>query len=340
MIKISGFLLLAAASCLAADINYHVVARYPVGGDNSRWDYLQFDPATNYLYVAHYTKFEVLDATTGRKVGEVAPANRAHGVAVVPELNRGFATSGNDNAVIMFDSRTLKTLRIIKTTGSNPDAIKYDATDTKKIYVLNGSSGNVTVIDPITGEIVGDVKLVTGKLEQIGFDGRGRAFVNNEEKSVMHVFDTHTLKAVATWPLAPGEGGTGLAVDAIHHRVFSTCGNGKLVVLDTDSGKLIATPDIGADADGVAFDPIHGRIFTSNADSTMTVLHEDTPDQYSILQTVKTGVGAKQIAIDEASSRIFLPTGEFGPKPAPTPTAPDPLPTVIPGSFVIMVIQP
>lgn len=330
------FVALLAAGPAAAD--YHVIARYPVGGDASRWDLLRVDSATRYLYVAHSTRFEVLDADTGRKIGEIAPASRAHGVAIVPELKRGFATSGNDNAVIMFDSETLKTLARIKTLGTNPDAIQYDAADTRKVYVVNGSSGNVSVIDPVEGKVVGIVALAKGKLEQIGFDGRGRAFVNNEEMSSVHVFDTHTLQSLATWSLAPGEGGTGIAVDSEHHRIFSTCGNNTLVVLDSDTGRVVVTAAIGGDADGVVFDPASGRIFTSNADNTMTVLHEDTPDQFTVLHTVPTGVGAKQIGLDAKTGRLFLPTGRFGPKLAPVPGKPDPLPPVIPGSFEVLVV--
>ncbi|MEO6873576.1 MAG: YncE family protein [Opitutaceae bacterium] len=335
LVLLFGFIASALIS-LAAD--YRVVARYPVGGDAARWDYLRVDPATRFLYVAHSTKFEVLNADTGKKVGEIAPASRAHGVVIVPGLNRGFATSGNDNAVIMFDATNLKVLARIKTTGTNPDAIQFDAADTKKVYVVNGSSGNVTVIDPVTAAVTGSVALAEGKLEQICFDGRGRAFVNNEEKSQVHVFDTHTLKVIATWSSAPGEGGTGLDIDPVHHRLFSVCGNDKLVVFDSDTGRVVATPDVGEDADGVLYDASTGRIFTSNADETMTVVHEDSPDKYSVLQTVKTGVGAKQIALDEKTGRIFLPTGQFGPKPAPTSKVPHPLASVVPGSFEILVI--
>jgi YVTN family beta-propeller protein len=331
-------LLLTASAAFADDAGYHIAARYPIGGDASRWDYLRIDPATRYLYVAHFTRFEVLNADTGKKVGEIAPASRAHGVVIVPEAGRGFATSGNDSAIIVFDPHTLKTVATIRSTGTNPDAIQYDAADTKKVYVVNGSSGTVTVIDPMTAAVTGTVRLTDGKLEQIGFDGRGRAFVNNEEKSVMHVFDTHTLQSLATWSLAPGEGGTGLVVDAVHHRVFATCGNNKLVVLDSDTGKVVATPPIGEDADGAVFDPASGRIFTSNADNTMTVLHQDTPDAYSVVLTVPTGVGAKQIALDEQTGRIFLPSGKFGAKPEPTAKVPNPLPPVVPGTFEVLVI--
>ena len=340
MLRLTRLLLcLASLSAAATAADYRITARYPVGGDASRWDYLRVDPATRYLYVAHYTKFEVLNADTGKKVGEIAPANRAHGVVIIPGLNRGFATSGNDNAVIVFDPQTLKILSTVKTGGTNPDAIQYDEADTRKIYVVNGSSGNVSVIDPATATVTGLVALSEGKLEQICFDGRGRAFVNNEEKSCVHVFDTHTLKPVATWSAEPGEGGTGLDIDAATHRLFSTCGNDKLVVFDSDTGKVVATPAIGEDADGVVFDPATKRIFTSNADKTMTVLHEDSPDTYSLVQTVATGVGAKQIALDGKTGRIFLPTGQFGPKPAATAKTPNPLPPVVPGSFEILVIS-
>jgi YVTN family beta-propeller protein len=333
------FLSFLALAVVGGATEYHVAARYPVGGDASRWDFLRVDPATRYLYVAHFNKFEVLDADTGRKVGEIAPANRAHGVVIVPGLNRGFATSGNDNAVIMFDSLTLKTLATIKSTGTNPDDIQYDAADTKKVYVVNGSSGNVTVIDPVAASVIGTVALSAGKLEQICFDGRGHAFVNNEEKSQVHVFDTHTLTSIAAWPAAPGEGGTGLDIDPVHHRLFSACGNHTLAVFDSDTGKVVATPAIGEDADGVAYDPATGRIFASNADQTLTVVHEDGPDIYSVLQKVSTGVGAKQLALDAKTDRIFVPSGRFGPAPAPTAKTPHPLPPVVPGSFEILVLS-
>lgn len=326
-----SLLSLVLVTTVAARAEYGIVTRFHVGGDASRWDYLRLDPETRYVYVAHFTHFEVLNADTGAKVGEIGPASRAHGVAIVPELHRGFATSGSDNAVIVFDTRTLKTIQVLKTGGTNPDAVQYDATDTKRIYVVNGSSGTVAVIDPDAVKVVGLVTLTEGKLEQIGFDGRGRAFVNNEEKSQMHVFDTHTLKPIANWSLAPGEGGTGLMVDAAHHRVFATCGNNLLVVLDSDSGKVVATPKIGADPDGGVYDADRALVFTSNADGTMTVLHQDSPDTYSLVQTVQTGTGAKQIALDEKTGHVFLPTGEFQKSTAK-------LPPVVAGTMDILVV--
>jgi YVTN family beta-propeller protein len=317
--------------CSSVRAEYKVSQQYHIGGDASRWDYLTLDQATRYLYVAHFTKFEVLDVDSGKKVGELSPASRAHGVAIVPGLHRGFATSGNDGTIIIFDPKSLKITSRIKSGGNNPDAIQYDA-DTKKIFVVNGSSGTVSILDPKTEKVTGTVKLTDeGKLEQIGFDGRGRAFVNNEEKSVMHVFDTHTLKSVGQWSLAPGEGGTGLAVDAKNHRVFAAC-DGKLIVLDSDTGKVVASPTIGPDPDGVVFDVKTGRIFTSNADSTLTVLsREGTSDNFNTLQTVKTGDGAKQLVVDEKTGHVIVPSGKFQPSK-------ERLPPVVPGSFELLVI--
>jgi DNA-binding beta-propeller fold protein YncE len=187
--------------------------------------------------------------------------------------------------------------------------------------------------------VVGTVELVDGKLEQVGFDGRGHAFVNNEEKSCVHVFDTHTLKALGTWSLAPGEGGTGLAVDAVHHRTLSSCGNNKLVVLNSDTGAVVATPEIGEDPDGVVFDPATGLVFTSNVVGTLSILHQDSPDTYSTVQTVQTAVGARTLAYDPASGRVFLVTAKVGPVPPATASNPNPKAAVLPNTFELLVVS-
>jgi YVTN family beta-propeller protein len=328
-------MLLSAAPAPAG--GFAVVARYPIEGSGT-YDYIRFDPGGRRLFVAHDRRFEVIDADSGRKLGEIGGVSRAHGVALVPDLNRGFATSGNTNAIVMFDLKTLGTLAVIRSTGRNPDSIEYDD-DTRRVYAVNGASGNVSVIDPAAGAVVATVELVKGKLEQIGFDGRGRAYVNNEEKSAVHVFDTHTLKVLGTWPLAPGEGGTGLAVDREHHRVLSACGNEKLVVLDSDTGAVVATPAIGEDPDGVVFDPIREFVFTSNVEGTLSIVHQDSPDAYSAVQTVPTVAGARTLAYDAKSGRVFLVAARFGPVPAATPENPHPRAPVLPGTFELLVVS-
>lgn len=331
-------LVITLALAASARAEYKVTASYPIGGDGT-YDYVRFDSTAHRLYIAHDKRFEVLDSETGRKIGEIAPTNRAHGVALVPEIGRGFISSGNERGVVVFDLKTLKILSVIKPTGVKPDSIDYDA-DTKLVYCVNGgSTGDVSVIDPVAAKIVRTVSIGGTKLEQINFDGRGHAFINDEEQSAVHVLDLHTLAVTATWSLKPGEGGTGLAVDREHHRLFSACGNNKLVVLDSDTGKIVATPTIGTDPDGAAFDATTGTIFTSNVDGTLAVIHEDTPDHYTVVQSVVTEPGCRTIAIDPEGGRVFLPTVKLGATPAPTKDVPEPKPAVVPGTFHVVVVS-
>jgi YVTN family beta-propeller protein len=288
------------------------------------------------LYVSHGNRVDVLDADSGVKLGEIAPMNGIHGIAVVPELRRGFITAGSDRTVVMFDVDTLKIVKVIPGLGVKPDAIEYDP-ETRRIYVANGASGGITVIDPAKGEISATIP-IEGKLEGLAFDGRGRLFVNTEDRSMIQVVDTHALKPVAMWPIAPVEGGTGLAIDAAHHRLFSAGGNNRLAVVDSDTGAIVATPEIGSDPDGDAFDPSSGLIFTSNMVGTLSVLHEDSPDAYSVVQTVPTAFGARTIALDAKTGRVFLSTGKFMQTPAPTADNPRPRRQGEPGTFEVLVV--
>jgi DNA-binding beta-propeller fold protein YncE len=328
-------LLLAAAAAGAEGAEYTVLAHYPIAGD-VRYDYLRVDPAMRRLYVSHGNRVDVLDADSGVKLGEIAPMNGIHGIAVVPELRRGFITAGSDRTVVMFDVDTLKIVKVIPGLGVKPDAIEYDP-ETRRIYVANGASGGITVIDPAKGEISATIP-IEGKLEGLAFDGRGRLFVNTEDRSMIQVVDTHALKPVAMWPIAPVEGGTGLAIDAAHHRLFSAGGNNRLAVVDSDTGAIVATPEIGSDPDGDAFDPSSGLIFTSNMVGTLSVLHEDSPDAYSVVQTVPTAFGARTIALDAKTGRVFLSTGKFMQTPAPTADNPRPRRQGEPGTFEVLVV--
>jgi YVTN family beta-propeller protein len=329
------FALSLATVSVASAAEYHVIARYKIGGEGG-YDYLRVDPVARRLYLAHEKRIEVLDADTGKKLGEVGPTVRAHGIAVVPELNHGFATSGIDNQITMFDLKTLANIKVIKSTGTGPDAIEYDP-ESKRIYVANHGSGELTVIDPASGDVVATLPL-GGALEGIAFDGRGQGYAIAENKSSVHVFDTHPLKAKATWPFAPGEGGTGLAVDAVNHRLFAACANNKAVVLDSDSGKLIATPAIGDDPDGLAFDPQSHRIFTSNVDGTITVIQQDSADKYSVLQTLKTAPRCRTITFDAKTGNVLTCAPQYGPTPAPVAGGPKPRAPILPGTFEAFVV--
>ena len=319
---------------------YHVAARYAIGGTDLGYDYLHFDGAGRRLFVAHGSRVEVLDADTGARLGEVPDIAGVHSIEIVEALHTAFATSGADRAVAMFNPSTLQIIKRIKYLGEKPDALRYDLSS-GLLYVVNGgATGDISVIDPATGAIVDTIELAGGKLEEIAFDGDGRGFVNDQQKSVVHVFDTRTRKPVAAWPLAPAEGPTGLAIDREHRRLFAACGNGLLAILDADTGKLLGTVAIGPDPDGAAFDPKSGRVFTSNRDGTLTVLGERSPGNYAALQTVKTAPGARTIALDYRTGRLFLPAGLFGAAPAPTPAVPEPRAPLIPESFAIVVVAP
>jgi len=326
------FLASATAACAA---EFTVTARYPIAGE-VRYDYLRVDPAMRRLYVSHGNSVAVLNADTGAFIGEISPMKGVHGIALVPALRRGFITSGGDRTVVMFDLDTLKVVKVITGLGIKPDAVEFDP-ETGKVYVANGQSGGISVIDPSAGAITATIP-IEGKLEGIAFDGKGRLFVNTEDKSMIQVVDTHTLKPLALWPIAPAEGGTGLAIDVASHRLFSAGGNNRLAVVDSDTGAVIAAPEIGDDPDGDAFDAANGLIFTSNMVGTLTVLHEDSPNAYSLVQTVPTAFGARTIALDTKSGRVFLATGKFGDAPAPTADNPHPRRQGEPGSFEVLVV--
>jgi DNA-binding beta-propeller fold protein YncE len=322
-------------SAPAAIAPYRIIARYQIGGNETGYDYLRVDSALRRLYIAHANRVEVLNADTGAIAGELTGMHGVHGIEIVAALDKGYTSDGLDRAITVFDRKTLQIRKRIMYTGEKPDAIAYDP-DTRLLFVVNGgASGNVTVIDPATDAIVDTVALGGGKLEQIRFDGRGKAFVNDEERNVIHVFDTHSLKPLTTWSVAPCDAPTGMAVDDVHHRVFSACGNNKLAILDSDTGRVVAMAPIGSDPDGAWFDPATQRIFTSNKEGTLSVLHEATPERYDTVQTLKTGPGARTIAFDETTGRLFVPTVLTGTAPAAGGTAP-----IRPETFAVLAIGP
>jgi DNA-binding beta-propeller fold protein YncE len=320
--------------------HYHVSARHVIGGNETGYDYVSVDPATRRVFVAHGTRLEVLAADGGERLGQIEGLVVAHGIEFPEGLGRGFATSGNDRTVLMFDPRTLKVLKAIRYAGVKPDALKYDPSSRLLFVVNGGSTGDITVIDPRNAAIVATIDLGGGKLEQIAFDGRGRGYINDEKRNLVHVIDTNTLSAVTTWPLAPGEEPTGLAIDPAARRIFAACGNDRLVSVDIDSGRVVSTAPIGADPDGAVFDPKSGRIFVSNRDGTLSVIREEAGGRLHPDQTVQTASGARTIALDEKTGQLFLPYADFAPAPAPTPSEPKPRPQMVPGSFGVLVVAP
>lgn len=311
---------------------YSIIARLPIGGNETGYDFLRVDGAAARLYVTHGTRVEVLQLPAGQKRGEVAGLNGVHGVELLAERGKGYASDGLDRTVVVFDRNTLVERARIGPTGLKPDDIRYDPVSARLFVVNGGASGDVTVIDPATDAIVGTVELGGGKLEQIGFDGHGRGFVNDEAKAVVHVFDTASLRRQGEWTMGACKEPTGLAVDTVHHRVYAACGNNVLVALDSGNGHVVATVPIGTDPDGVAFDARQALLFVSNRDGTLDVIHEDTPDRYQRVQVLATGPGARTLALDDASGRIYVPTAQF------TAAAGGGRPTIVPGTFTILVI--
>jgi len=319
---------------------YQVIKKIPVGGEGG-WDYLTLDSAARRLYVSHATKVVVIDVDKGEIVGEIPGTNGVHGIAVAPDVNRGFTSNGRDATVTIFDRTTLKVLGSAKT-GPNPDAIIYDPA-TKRVFTFNRArteaEASSTVIDAATGDVAGTIML-GGRPEFAVADGRGQVFVNLDSKNEVAVIDSRKLEIKAHWPLAPGKGPSGLDMDTKTRRLFSVCGdNQKMIVLNADNGKVVADLPIGQGTDAAAFDPGTNLAFSSNGrDGTLTVVHEDSPDKFSVVENAKTQPSARTMALDLKTHHIYLAIAEYGPAPAPTAEQPRPRPSLVPGSFSILVL--
>ncbi len=333
-VLISGFLLVGALTGLAARSGYHLVKKVLLGGEGG-WDYLSFDGGSRRLYISRATRVIVLDVDRGTVVGEIPNTPGVHGIALAPELNRGFTSNGAAASVTIFDLKTLKELGQTKTTGENPDAIVYDPAS-KRVFTMNGRGRNSTAIDAATGAVVGTIPL-DGRPEFAVADGRGRLYVDLEDKSEELAIDSQALKIVARWKMAPCEEPSGLALDREHRRLFAGCHNQIMVVMDADTGKVVTTVPIGRGVDANAFDPGTQLAFSSNGDGTLTVIHEDSPDKFSVLENAETQRGARTMALDPKTHNVFLVTAEFGPPPAATPEQPRPRPTILPNTFVVLV---
>jgi DNA-binding beta-propeller fold protein YncE len=318
----------------SASGSYKVLQKVSLPGDGG-WDYVKCDSDNRRLYVSHDTQVLVLDVDSLKIIGKVDGLKRAHGVALVPDLNRGFATSGGTTSVVVFDLKTFKTIAEIKT-DEDPDAILYDPAS-GHIFVFNGDAGLSTVIDPSTAKIIGKIDL-GGSPEYAAADGKGFIFNNLEDKSQIVKIDTKSLKVTFRWDLKPGESPAALAIDPVNNRVFSGCHNQLEVVLDTTNGKVIATLPIGGRVDAGWFDAASGTAFSSNGDGTLTVIHEDSPDHFSVVETVKTEPGSRTMAYDAKTDRVFLPTAKFLPTPMPTKNNPKPRGQMVPGTFGLLVV--
>jgi DNA-binding beta-propeller fold protein YncE len=331
------FFLFSAAAANATDPSYRVVRTIAAGGEGG-WDYLTVDASARRLYVSRGTRVAVLNADTGAPEGEIPNTQGVHGIALAPDLGRGFTSNGRANTVTIFDPKTLTTLGSVKVPGENPDAILYDPLS-HRVFTFNGRTANITAFEGATGSVAGTFA-VGGKPEFAVTDLKGRVYVNIEDKNEIVAFDSRTLKVEAHWPLAGCDSPTGLAIDVTGKRLFSGCGNQVLVVLSTGDGRAVAKVPIGKGVDAVVFDPDSNLVFSSNGDGTLTVIHEDSPDAFRLVQSLATKEGARTMALDPKTHAIFLPTARFGPPPPPTAENPRSRRPIVPGSFEILVAAP
>jgi DNA-binding beta-propeller fold protein YncE len=325
----------ATQALAAAGPGYHVVTTYPVGGEGW-WDYLIADSSARRVYISRGTHVMVLDADTGKTVGDIPDTQGVHGIALAPELGRGFTSNGSEGTVSMFDMKSLAVSDKIKV-GENPDAILYDPA-TRRVFTFNGRSHDSSAIDAATGKVVGTIKL-DGKPEFAASDAHGLIYVNIEDKSELDEIDPAKLEVKAKWPLAPCTEPTGLSIDRKSRRLFVGCDNKMMAVVDADSGKVLATPAIGEGVDATAFDPETDLAFAScGQDGVLTVVKEESPDKFSVAENVPTQLGARTLALDGKTHNIFVVTAKFGPPPAATADNPHPRRSMVPDSFVVLVV--
>jgi len=333
-LRLAFFIFLVATFSAAADSGYHVIKTYKLGGEGG-WDYLNLDSSSRRLYISRATHVIVIDADSGKPVGDIPDTPGVHGIALAPELGRGFVSNGREGTVTIFDIESLKLIAKVKV-GDNPDAILYDPA-TKRVFTFNGKSQDSTAIDAAKGTVLGTIKL-EGKPEFAVSDGKGQIFVNIEDKSQLDAINPSKLEVKSRWPLAPCEEPSGLSMDRKNRRLFAGCDNKMMAVVDADSGKVLATPAIGDGVDATAFDEGTGLAFASCGEGVLTVVREESPSKFILADNVKTQPGARTLALDEKTHQVFVVTANFGPPPAPTADNPHPRRTILPDTFVVLVV--
>ena len=331
-----GLAVLAPAEGLnpsAAAPGYRLLASLPLPGDKG-WDLLSADSAGGRLYLSHGDQVLVVDTVGQTLLAQMGPFQGTHGIALAPGLNRGYITDGKADEVVCFNLKTLSITAHIKA-GSKSDVVILDPL-TERVWAFNADSGSVTIIQAGDNRVVKTLEL-GGAPEFAVADGKGLLWVNLEDKSQVLKIDSKKMEILARWDTAPGEEPSSLSFDAKHHRLFLGCHNRMAVVLDSDSGRFVARLPIGERVDGSAYDPINRLIFHSCGEGTLSVVHEDTPDEYSVIGNIATEKGARTIALDAKTHRLYLPSASFGPAPEPSAENPHPRPAMLPGSFHLLV---
>ena len=327
-----AFALVLAAAWLFAQPSppYRVTRTYTLGGDGG-WDYIVPDAPNHRLFIARQNRVMVVDEESGKLLGEVTGINGAHGTAVVDTTGHGFATSGNDQSVVMFDLKTFQPLGRIPA-AEDADAIIYDRAS-GRVFTFNGDAHSSTVIDPKSGKLITNIPL-GGKPEYGAPAGDGKVYANLTDTSEVVEIDAKTATVARRWSTAPCKQPVSMAIDGTHHRLFSGCRSGVMAISDYEAGNVVTTVRSGAGVDGAGFDAASGNAFASNADGTLTVIHQDAPDRYRVVQNLETPQGSRNMGLDPTNHRVFVASAKFGPVPAGGRRGP-----VLPGSFSLMVIE-
>ncbi len=331
----AGLLVLSAAA--EADPRYHLEQTVALPGDGG-WDYLAVDAPSQRLFIAHGTRVDVIDTGSLTRVGEVSDTPGVHGIAIAADLGRGYISAGRANAVVVFDLKTLARIKDIKSTGENPDAILYDGA-TRRVFAFNGRGRNATVIDAVSNEVVGSIPL-DAKPEFARADGTGRVYVNLEDKNSLAVIDARSLVVLAVIPLTGCEEPSGLALNAAAKQLFAVCDNHVMVAVDVAAGRVLGSAPIGDGADAADYDAGAQLAFASNGDGTLTVVRQGAGGLPQVVSSVPTRRGARTMTLDEVTHRIYLVTADDGDTPAPTTEHPHPRPTILPGTFRLLVVAP
>ncbi len=331
----SVFMLAAVSSGLSFAQSYKKTGAIAIGGTGG-WDYLTADSENHRLYVSHAGEVVVIDLETEKPVGKISGMSRIHGIAIANDLNTGFISDGATNDVVFFDLKTLEVKKKVKA-GTNPDGIVYDPAS-KRVFAFNGRSQNATAINGESGNVDGTIAL-GGKPEFPVTDGKGNVFDNIEDKSEIVEIDSKNLQVKAHWSVAPCESPSGLAIDSKNRRLFAVCDNKMMAVVDADSGKVLATPTVGDGPDAAGFDPGTKLAFSSNGDGTLTVVSEKDKNDFSVVETVPTAKGARTMALDTKTHKIYLSSAEYGPAPAATAQNARPRPAILPDSFKILIVS-
>lgn len=335
MVKKTRLLLLFLVSAINAAFcqnkqAYHIAKIFHIKSDGG-YDYTTVDSASDRLYLSHGSQVNILNKRSGDSIGVIKSEKDVHGIAVVHALGKGYISNGTRNDVLVFDLTTNKTLAHIPT-GKFADGIFYDSYS-KKVITCNGMSKNMSIIDPTSDRVVATVQL-TGWPEAAVSDGSGKIYVNNAEKSEIDVIDASSYKILEQWPLAPGKGPSGLAIDRNTMRLFAGCGNKLLMVMNALNGSIITSLPIGAECDAVGFDANLKIVYSSNGEGTLTIIKELPSDKYVVTENLSTRKGARTIAVDQLTHMVYLPFGKFGSK---KPGAFRP--SVLPGTFQVLVIS-